>query len=286
MKYYGAIEAGGTKFVCAVSDENLQIVKKAKFKTDIPAVTMPQVIAFFKEYPLEKMAIGSFGPIDVNQNSATYGYVTSTPKVGWANYDFLGALKKEFPIDYVWTTDVNVAAYGELKMGAAKGKQSVIYLTVGTGIGGGGVVNGKVLEGFGHPEMGHLMLRRHPQDQYAGNCPYHKDCLEGLAAGPAIEKRHHGVKASDILADDLDWDIEAYYLAQACLDYTLVLSPEVIVFGGGVMHQKHLFAKIRASFKAQMQDYVKTPVLDEYIVPAALGDDAGIMGCLLLAADK
>lgn len=285
-KYYGAIEAGGTKFVCAIGDEQMNIVKRAKFATRRPAETMPEVIEFFKEYPLEKMAIGSFGPIDVNQNSATYGYVTSTPKEGWANYNFLGELKKNFDIDYVWTTDVNVAAYGELKLGAAKGKESVLYLTVGTGVGGGGVINGKLLQGYGHPEMGHIILRRHPEDHYEGNCPYHRDCLEGLAAGPAVEKRHHGQKAVTIPSDDQDWEIEAYYLAQACLDYTLVLSPEMIVFGGGVMHQEHLFEKMRASFSEQMKDYVKTPALDEYIVHAQLGDDAGLTGCLLLAMDK
>src|SRR5699024_1048665 len=136
-------------------------------------LTMSEVFKFFEENPCDAIGIGSFGPIDVNRNSDTYGYITTTPKEGWANYDFLGEMKKRFDVPYAWTTDVNVAAYGELKRGAAKGLDSCVYLTVGTGVGGGGVVNGKLLEGFGHPEMGHMIMRRHPDDKYEGHCPYH-----------------------------------------------------------------------------------------------------------------
>ena len=287
-KIYGAIEAGGTKFVCAVSDENMNILKRVKIPTTVPEETMAEVFKFFDENPVCAMGIGSFGPIDVNRKSETYGYITTTPKQGWANYDFLGDMKRHYDIPYVWTTDVNVAAYGELKRGAARGKESCVYLTVGTGVGGGGVINGQLLEGYGHPEMGHMLLRRHPEDKYEGKCPFHHDCLEGLCAGPAVEARHHGVKAYDIPKDDKDWEIEAYYLAQACMTYTLVLSPEKIIFGGGVSKQEQLFPMIRKSFKEQMNGYVKTPDLDDYIVLVELGDDAGITGCLLLAieADK
>ncbi|MHC3376374.1 ROK family protein [Ligilactobacillus equi] len=285
-KLYGAIEAGGTKFVCAVSDADLNIVERVQILTTVPAETMAQVFEFFDKYTVEAIAIGSFGPIDVNKNSATYGYVTTTPKKGWANYNFLGDMKAHYDVPYVWTTDVNVAAYGELKRGAAKGCQSCLYLTVGTGMGGGAVVNGKVLEGFGHPEMGHITMRRHPEDKYEGYCIYHKDCLEGLTCGPAVEERAGGVKAYDIPKDAKDWEIEAYYLAQACMDYTLILSPEKIVFGGGVSKQEQLFPMIRESFKEQMKDYVATPDLDDYIVHVELGDDAGITGCLLLAMEE
>ena len=284
-KLYGAIEAGGTKFVCAVCDEDLNIIKRVKIPTTVPAETMTEVFKFFTENPVSAMGIGSFGPIDINRNSATYGYITNTPKKGWANYNFLGEMKARFDIPYVWTTDVNVAAYGELKRGAAQGEDSCVYLTVGTGVGGGAVVNGKLLEGFSHAEMGHIILKRHPNDKYKGHCPYHHDCLEGMVSGPAIEARHHGVKAYDIPKDDEDWQIVAYYLAQACLDYTLILSPEKIIFGGGVSKQSQLFPLIRQDFKELMNGYIKTPALDDYIVHCDLGDDAGITGCLLLAQE-
>ena len=285
-KLYGAIEAGGTKFVCAVADEELNIVERISIPTELPAETMGKVISFFEKYQLVAMGIASFGPIDINSNSATYGYITNTPKVGWKNYDFLGTLQAKFDIPYAWTTDVNGAAYGELKKGAAKGAASCVYLTVGTGIGGGVVVNGQVLAGYGHPEIGHLIMRRHPEDKFGGKCPFHKDCLEGLASGPAIEQRQGGIKAYVIPQDNQAWKIEAYYLAQACVDLTVTLAPEKIVFGGGVSKQKQLFPLIRDSFKTQLNGYVPTPPLAEYIVPVALGDDAGITGCFLLAQEK
>lgn len=285
-KLYGAIEAGGTKFICAVADEELNIVERISIPTELPAETMGKVISFFEKYQLVAMGIASFGPIDINSNSATYGYITNTPKVGWKNYDFLGTLQAKFDIPYAWTTDVNGAAYGELKKGAAKGAASCVYLTVGTGIGGGVVVNGQVLAGYGHPEIGHLIMRRHPEDKFGGKCPFHKDCLEGLASGPAIEQRQGGIKAYEIPQDNQAWKIEAYYLAQACVDLTVTLAPEKIVFGGGVSKQKQLFPLIRDSFKTQLNGYVPTPPLAEYIVPVALGDDAGITGCFLLAQEK
>ena len=183
-KLYGAIEAGGTKFVCAVADEDLNILERVSIPTTVPAETMADVFKFFEKHDVVSIGIASFGPIDVNRKSETYGYITNTPKPGWKDYDFLGEMKKRFDVDYAWTTDVNGAAYGELKRGAAKGKDSCVYLTVGTGIGGGVVINGKVIEGYGHPEIGHIVMRRHPEDHYEGHCPFHHDCLEGLAAGP------------------------------------------------------------------------------------------------------
>lgn len=278
---YGAIEAGGTKFVCAVSDESLNIQERVSIPTLTPSETMKNVFEFFDQYDLNAIGVGSFGPIDINKSSETYGYITNTPKPAWAYYDFVGDLKKRYEIPVAWTTDVNAAAYGEIKLGAAKGLNSCVYITVGTGIGGGAVVNGELLEGYGHPEMGHILVRRHKDDDYAGNCPFHIDCLEGLAAGPAIEKRT-GKKGQDLPENHITWEIEAYYLAQAIMSYTLILSPEKIILGGGVMHTKDLVDKIRKSYETIMIDYVKTPTVKDYIVPCGLEDNAGITGCLLL----
>ncbi|WP_444546634.1 ROK family protein [Clostridium felsineum] len=281
---YGAIEAGGTKFVCAVSDENLNIIERESIKTTVPEETMKLVFEFFDKFKLEAIGIGSFGPIDVNKKSKTYGYITSTPKKGWANYNFLGAVKERYNIPVGWTTDVNAAALGELKKGAAVNLDSCLYLTVGTGIGGGAVINGNLLEGYGHPEMGHILVRRHKDDKYEGKCPFHKDCLEGMAAGPSIEARW-GKKAYELTNEDKVWEMEAYYIAQALMVYTLTLSPERIVLGGGVMKQLQLFPRIRKELEKLMANYVSMPNLDEYIVPPALKDNAGITGCLLLAID-
>lgn len=281
----GAIEAGGTKFVCAVSDNDLNNVKKMSIPTTTPEETFKKVFEFFDGYALDAIGIGSFGPIDVNKESKTYGYITTTPKDGWDHIDFIGQMKKRYDVPISWTTDVNAAAYGELKRGAATGKQSCLYLTVGTGIGGGAVVNGEVLEGFGHPEMGHILVRLHEKDTYEGNCPYHHNCLEGLAAGPAIEKRYNQ-KAQYLDKDSDAWDIEAYYLAQALVSYTLTLSPETIILGGGVMKQTQLFPLIRDHFTRLLNNYVNTPDLSDYIVSPKLKDDAGITGCLLLARNE
>lgn len=286
MGLYGAIEAGGTKFVCAVANDCLEVKERISLPTTTPEETMAGVIDFFNQYRNELLSIGvgSFGPIDVNLKSDTYGYITTTPKPGWANYNMVGALKDAFDIPIAWTTDVNAAAYGELKKGAARGKNSCIYITVGTGIGGGIVVDGQILQGYGHPELGHILIRPHQNDSFEGRCPFHGNCLEGMAAGPAIEERY-GIKGQDLTSDHEAWQLEAYYLAQALVDYTVTLSPEMIIFGGGVMHQAQLFPMIRQSFKEQLHHYVQTPALDEYIVPCALGDNAGITGCLLLAKE-
>lgn len=282
---YGAIEAGGTKFVCAISDENFEIKERVSIPTTTPEETLSHVFEFFDQFKLDSIGIGSFGPIDVNKKSATYGYVTTTPKVAWTNFDFLGAVKKRYEIPVGWTTDVNAAALGELKKGAAIGLDSCVYLTVGTGIGGGAVVNGKLLAGYGHPEMGHMLVRLHPDESYGGFCPYHGNCLEGIAAGPAIEGRY-GVKGHE-LADKIEvWQMEAYYLAQALMNYTLILSPERIVLGGGVMKQNQLYTLVREELKKLMAGYVAVPPLEEYIVAPGLGDNAGVTGCLLLAADE
>lgn len=279
---YGGIEAGGTKFVCAVANEKKEILEQVSIKTGEPTETFQKVFEFFDKYPLDALGVGSFGPIDINKSSKTYGYVLSTPKKGWSNFPFLNELKKRYEIPMAFTTDVNAAAFGELHLGAAKGKNSCIYLTVGTGVGAGVVINGHVYEGINHPEMGHIRVKRNENDSYEGTCPYHKDCLEGLAAGPSLEART-GTKGQYLLEEDPIWLMEADYIAQALMTYTLTLAPEIIILGGGVMNQKHLLKKIQQAFEVEMAGYVQTPPLNEYIVPWGLPNQSGILGCLLLA---
>jgi fructokinase len=281
---YGAIEAGGTKFVCAVSNDQFEMIEKVSIPTTTPEETLKQVFNFFDQFEMKSMGIGSFGPIDVNTKSENYGYITTTPKKGWSHFNFLGTVKDRYNIPIAWTTDVNAAAYGEFKEGSAKGENGCLYLTVGTGIGGGVITNGEILEGFGHPEMGHILVRRHPDDEYKGKCPYHDHCLEGLAAGPSLENRY-GKKGNELEAIKRVWEIEAFYIAQALVNYTLILRPEKIILGGGVMKQTQLFPLIRNEFKQMINNYVPTPNLDQYIVKPGLGDNAGIIGCLLLGAN-
>jgi fructokinase len=221
----GAIEAGGTKFVCAVGDEKGNIIERIQIPTTMPEDTILKVVEFFKKYPLKSMGIGSFGPIDVNRDSSTYGYITSTPKLAWKDYSFVQSIKDAFQVPVGFNTDVNAAALGEATLGAAKGLDSCLYITVGTGIGAGAIVQGKLLQGFSHPEMGHIIVRRHFNDEYRGNCLYHYDCLEGLAAGPAIEERW-GEKGTNLVERAEVWDMEGYYIAQALMQYILVLSPK------------------------------------------------------------
>lgn len=279
---YGAIEAGGTKFVCGVGTEDLTIQKRVSFPTTTPEETMKLVIEFFQQYDLKSIGVGSFGPIDIDSDSPTYGFITTTPKKAWENFDFVGELKKSFDIPIAWTTDVNAATYGEYVGGNGKGTKSCVYFTIGTGVGAGAIQDGRFIEGFSHPEMGHMMINKHKDDEFVGNCRFHHTCLEGLAAGPAIEKRC-GVKAQELSEADESWNIEAYYIAQAAYNTTLMLSPDVIIFGGGVMKQKHLLGKVHEEFKKIMNGYVKTPPLEKYIVTPALEDNAATIGCFALA---
>ncbi|MEO3944507.1 ROK family protein [Gorillibacterium sp. CAU 1737] len=282
---FGAIEAGGTKFVCGIGNENGVIEERISIPTEMPEKTIPQVIEYFKDKQVAAIGIGSFGPIDIDKNSPTYGHVTTTPKPGWNGYDFLGALKSAFDVPFGWDTDVNAAAYGEAIWGAAKGLKSCVYYTVGTGIGVGVYSQGRLVHGLVHPEGGHVLLRRHPSDSFVGFCPYHNDCFEGLAAGPAIEKRWK-VKGSELAKDHEAWELEAYYLGQSIANTILMLSPEKIVLGGGVMKQEQLFPLIRAEVRKNLNGYVSAPQLldglDDYIVSPGLGDNAGLAGSLAL----
>lgn len=280
----GALEAGGTKMVCAIGDESGKIYEQVSIPTETPEVTMPKLISYFEERKIEALGIGCFGPIDPDKKSETYGYITSTPKLAWADYNIVGTMEKSLMIPVGFDTDVNGSVLGEVTFGQAKGKKCVVYVTIGTGVGAGIYIEGKLLHGMLHPEAGHILLFKREDDTYEGKCPYHKTCLEGLAAGPAIQERW-GKRAADLKDDERVWDLEAYYIAQALVDYILILSPQMIILGGGVMHQEQLFPKIRSYVKKMMNGYIKTKEmadLDHYIVPASLHDDQGIMGALEL----
>ncbi|MGO1470432.1 MAG: ROK family protein [Tissierella sp.] len=281
---YGGIEAGGTKFIFAVCDDNMNIIERRSIPTTTPDETFKEVFKLFDKYDLKAIGIGSFGPIDVNKQSNTYGYIKSTPKLIWKNTDFLGVFKKRYDIPIGWTTDVNIAALAEYKLGTAKGKDSCVYITVGTGIGGGSIINGKFLGGINHPEMGHFYPPRHGKDNYKGICDYHEDCLEGLASGPAIEARF-GKSAKELNQDHEAWDIQAHYLAHAALTYTTILRPDCIIFGGGVMNQNHLLDKIHNKFENILSDYLEISSIKDYILSTGLGNDSGIIGSLLLAKE-
>jgi fructokinase len=278
----GAIEAGGTKFVCAVGDEFGNITEKISIPTTVPEETMGMVIEFFNKYPVKAIGIGSFGPIDVNMESPAYGCITSTPKTAWKEYQFVNEMKKAFSVPIGFNTDVNAAALGEATFGAARGLDSCLYITVGTGIGAGAVVHGKLLQGLSHPEMGHILVRRHHNDSFQGKCPYHQDCLEGLAAGPAIEARW-GAKGEQLAGREEVWEMEGFYLAQALMQYILILSPKKIILGGGVSHQQQVFTYVYNYLGELLNDYVVLPELSDYIVRPGLGDNAGITGALMLA---
>lgn len=287
---YGGIEAGGTKFVCAVGTGPDDVRAEVRFPTTTPTETIGRAIAFFQEQrePLAAIGIGSFGPLDPEPASPTFGYlISSTPKPGWAHTDFVGMVRQALDVAVGFDTDVNTAALGEHRWGAAQGLDSFIYLTVGTGIGGGGMVNGQLIHGLLHPEMGHIRIPHDREiDPYAGFCPFHGDCLEGLAAGPALEQRW-GQSPETLPADHPAWELEARYLALALTNFICILSPQRIVMGGGVMEQPQLLPLVRRKVQELLNGYIQVPeVLEEindYIVPPTLGQRAGVLGAIALA---
>ena len=285
---FGAIEAGGTKMVCGIGTEDGEIIRHTSIPTTTPEETMARIFEFFAGESIEALGVGTFGPVDLNPDCDTYGHITTTPKLKWANYPLYDTLKTHFGVPVVLDTDVNGAAFGEMKFGGAKDVSSCVYMTVGTGIGAGAVIDGKLIHGMGHPEMGHILVRRHPNDESSGVCPYHGDCLEGLASGPAIEARS-GVKGHLLDETDEAWDIEADYLAQALMNIALIIAPQRIILGGGVMKQQQLFPKVREAFKEKLNGYIQNQYVDNvetYIVPPMLGDFAGLKGALALAIHK
>ncbi len=288
----GGVEAGGTKFVCAVGSGPDDIRAEARFPTTTPGETLGKVIAFFVDQErkfgeLRALGIAAFGPLDPSPQSGSYGHITSTPKPGWSNTDFVGAIRAALPRPIAFDTDVNGAALGEWRWGAAEGLQTFIYLTIGTGIGGGGMAEGRLLHGLIHPEMGHLRLPHDwVTDPFPGNCPYHGDCFEGLAAGPALAARW-GRPAESLPMDHPAWELEAHYLALALNNLICTLSPERIILGGGVMAQPMLLPSIRRKVQQVLNGYVHDPAvaneIDHYIVPPKLGIRAGVLGAIALA---
>lgn len=281
----GALEAGGTKMVCAIGDENGRIEKRVSYPTKTPQETIPQMIEFFKGEGIAALGIGCFGPIGLRREASDYGYITSTPKLAWVNYNIVGAFGGALKVPVGFDTDVNGAALGEVVYGAAKGCDTAIYITIGTGVGVGVYVNGALLHGLIHPEAGHVFVAKRHGDPYRGKCPYHENCLEGLAAGPAIMERW-GKPAAELADRREVWELESDYIAQAVSNYILTLSPQRVILGGGVMHQAQMFPLVRQKVLEKLNSYLQNDTIlehiGEYIVPPALGDDAGITGALLL----
>jgi fructokinase len=292
-RVYGGIEGGGTKFNCIIGTDPDHMLATHTIPTTDPQSTLNAVVRFFrqalqdhKDVELVAVGVGSFGPIDLNPTSATYGYITTTPKSGWQDTDIVGSLKERLGVPVAFDTDVNAAALGEYRWGAAQGSDPSVYITVGTGIGGGIYVNGAPLHGLIHPEMGHLQLPRLGGDDFSGVCPYHADCLEGLTSGPAIAKRV-GKPAQYLPSDHPVWEIEAHYLAMAITSIMYITSPYHIILGGGVMRQEHLFPRIRYYVQKILNGYLNhKAVMDDiasFIVPPKLGSRAGLFGALELA---
>jgi fructokinase len=285
---FGGIEVGGTKVVCGIGTgpENLEVIRIA---TTTPQATLKHAIDFFRnsQVPVRAIGIGSFGPLDLNSESATFGHITSTPKPGWHNYNIAGAISGELGVPVGFDTDVNAAALGEGHWGAAAGLSDFLYITVGTGIGGGAVVNGAILHGMVHPEMGHIRIPHdRSRDPFAGTCPFHADCLEGLASGPAMEARW-GVAPNDLPEHHEAWPLEAHYLALGLVSWICTLSSQRIIMGGGVMQQPHLFLMIRRELSLLLNGYIKAKALmddlNEFVVPPKLGNLSGVLGALVLA---
>ena len=289
MAVYGGIEAGGTKFVCAVGSGPEDIRAEVRFATSTPEASLSQAIAFFREQArgeaLAAIGVAAFGPLDPAPRSPTYGYITTTP--GWAQTNVVGPLRQALGVPIGFDTDVNGAALGEYRWGAAQGLDTFVYLTIGTGLGGGGLVNGKLIHGLMHPEMGHMTVPHNwDADPYPGYCPYHGDCWEGLAAGPALEGRWR-TRAENLPPTHPAWELEAHYLALGLVNIICTLSPQRIILGGGVMEQKQLFPLIHNQVYTMLNGYIQSAQIieqmDSYIVPPALGSRAGVLGAIALA---
>jgi fructokinase len=294
MAIFGGIEAGGTKFVCVIASGPQDIHAKVVFPTTTPRTTIGQAMEFFQKGEekfgrFSAIGIASFGPLDPHPASPTYGYITSTPKANWSDFDFVGTVRKVYNLPIGFDTDVNGAALAECRWGSAQGLENFAYMTIGTGIGGGALVNGHLLHGMVHPEMGHILIPHDFQeDPFPGVCPFHGDCLEGLATGPALEKRW-GTRPENLPVEHPAWDLESKYLALGLVNLICTLSPQCILLGGGVMKQAQLFPLIRTKVLKYLNDYVKTPQvlrkINEYIIPPGLGFQAGVLGAIALAYD-
>ena len=280
MSLYGGIETGGTTWKCAIGNGPDDLRAETGFPTTAPDETIGRAAAFFESSePVAALGIGSFGPVDLRAGSPTWGRVTTTPKPGWANADVAGPLGRRLGVPVAFDTDVNAAALGEHRWGAAQGVDTFVYLTVGTGIGGGVLAAGRLVHGLGHPEFGHLRVPHdRAADPFPGFCPYHGDCWEGLAAGPAIEARWG--KAAEQLLDVAEvWELEAHYVALGLVSVIAILSPQLVVLGGGVGGAPPLLPLVRRDVAGLVGGYVQAPD----IVPPGLGDRSGVLGAIALA---
>lgn len=284
----GGIEAGGTKFICVTGHKPGEIEQRAVIPTTTPEETLGAAIAFFREHgPVASLGVASFGPLVLDKASPRYGQVAATPKAGWTGADLSGVLAKALGCPVNLDTDVNGAGLAEARLGAAQGLDVVVYITVGTGLGGGLIVDGKPVQGLTHPEMGHVRVRRHPLDEgFKGVCPFHGDCMEGLTSGPAVMARL-GFPLNEAPLDHPIWNILGYYLGELCASLCLIASPRQIILGGGVMSNHALFPLIRTACAEALAGYVQHPDFgsERFIVPPGLGDKAGAIGALLLAQD-
>jgi len=298
----GALEAGGSKFVCAVgTGPGDGMLARISFPTgDRPAELLSMVVDWLKDQEarhgrLRALGIASFGPVDLHPSSPRYGFITSTPKAGWRNADVAGRLRAAFAgVPLGFDTDVNGAALGEHTWGSATGLSDFVYITLGTGVGAGAMVGGRLLHGLVHPEMGHMLLPREPGDDFQGVCPYHGACWEGLCSGPALHART-GIRAEDLPPDHPAWDLMARYTARAIANITCVLSPQRVILGGSVrkggrLGEERFFQRVREELKHALNGYIIHPFLDAdidyYLVPPFLGDDAGVCGAMALAQDQ
>ena len=291
-RIFGAVEAGGTKFVCAVGNERGEILAQERFPTTDPRSTLARAHAFLRRQAealgrLTAIGMASFGPVELDKNSARHGFIGRTPKPDWSGTDMAGGLAQEFRCPIGFDTDVNAAALAEHRWGAGQDVNDWVYLTIGTGIGGGIMVGGSPIHGLMHPEIGHIFPRRHALDSgFDGVCPFHGDCLEGLASGPAILART-GTSLQQLDESHAQWQIEADYLGQLCAQLVVTVSPRRIIMGGGVMSQARLLPLIRQRLLHWLGGYIdRSEILsgaDRYVVAPQLGDNAGVLGALLLA---
>ena len=283
MNVYGGVETGGSKWECAVGSGPDELRATATIPTTTPGETIGGVVAFFeREGPVAAIGIGSFGPIDSNLTSPTWGYITTTPKPDWAHTDVAQEIRRRLDVPVAFDTDVNAAALGEHRWGAGRGLDTFCYVTVGTGIGGGGMAGGQLLHGLVHPEFGHLRVPHDLEaDPFAGSCPYHGDCWEGLASGRAIAARW-GSRGEELQEDEAVWELEARYLALGLVAVICILSPQRIIIGGGVMDQPGLLPLVRRDVIALMNGYLDTAV-DAYLSSPALRTRSGVLGAIALA---
>lgn len=285
-QYVGSIEAGGTKFILAVQDvESGEIVARHRIPTTTADETLQKSADFFKEHPVSALGIGTFGPIDINPNSRTFGYILDTPKRGWSGTDVKGLFERELGIPVVMTTDVNASGYGEYIARGCDDSKSYFYVTIGTGVGAGIVQAGKFVGLNNHPEMGHMLIRRYPGDDYKGNCPFHGDkCVEGMAAGPTLEGRT-GIPGEKLSRDNKVFTYVAYYVAQLLYNVYMASRPDVMVVGGSVLNEDDL-KLVRKFFDEFNNNYVATPDLDELIVrPAVENNGSATLGDFELAKE-